>query len=96
MKEKRKTNYSFIYYQRNEDKPKYLFLNYERNEDNSEVFIPHSSPCLLWFKVCAPAKRAGKAPRCLSLPNFSLVLTAFTQPTASLFCTLATQLLNAP
>jgi hypothetical protein len=27
MKEQRKTNYSFLYYQRNEDKAKYLFLN---------------------------------------------------------------------
>jgi hypothetical protein len=25
-------NYSFLYYQRNEDKPKYLFLNHRRNE----------------------------------------------------------------
>jgi hypothetical protein len=27
------SNYSFLNYQRNEDKPKYLFLNYRRNEE---------------------------------------------------------------
>jgi hypothetical protein len=39
MKEQRKTNYSLLYYQRNEDKPKYLFLNYRRNEDEAKYLF---------------------------------------------------------
>ncbi len=39
MKEQRKTNNSFLYYQRNEDKPKYLFLNYWRNEDETKYLF---------------------------------------------------------
>jgi hypothetical protein len=46
MKEQRKTNYLFLYYQRNEDKPKYLFreakylfLNYPRNEDEVKYLL---------------------------------------------------------
>ncbi len=39
MKEQRKTNYSSLYYQRNEDKPKYLFLNHRRNEGKAKYLF---------------------------------------------------------
>ncbi len=39
MKEQRKTNYSYLYYQRNKDKPKYLFLNYRRNKDKAKCLF---------------------------------------------------------
>ncbi len=39
MKEHRKMNCSFLYYQRNKDKPKYLFLNYRRNEDEAKYLF---------------------------------------------------------
>ncbi len=39
MNEQRKMNYSFLYYQRNEDKLKYLFLNYRRNEDEAKYLF---------------------------------------------------------
>ncbi len=53
MKEQRKTNYSFLYYQRNEDKPKCLFLNYRR-KGGSEVFVPQLSKERIQTKVFVP------------------------------------------
>jgi hypothetical protein len=56
-------NYSFLYYQRNEDKPKYLFLNYQRNEDEAKyLFLNYQRKKTKW-SICSSTIEGTKTKR---------------------------------
>ncbi len=72
MKEQRKMNYSFLYYQRNEDKQKYLFLNYRRNEDEAK------------YSFLNKGTKAKRSIRSSTIDNLTLLSLSFICPTLNL------------